>query len=525
MSTGLTAPKRDRRLRKNERGSSLVLFTLVTALIVLPMVGLAIDCAVLFWTKTKLSTAVDAAALAAGRAINIKYTQAQNSGPVVNVANEWFSANFPTGWLGTTVVNGAPSVTYQTTSGSTQQVSVQASATVPLFFMRILGQSSTTVSASAVSIRRNVFILFVLDRSSSMSVSMSGACPIMQQDAVTFVNRFTENFDTMGLITYSTTANSNPIDFAPSQVFKTGMTNTINALNCIGYTSMTQALNVAYQTIKTNGIPGATGANIIVLFTDGQPNEIVSNNWPVNNITGKPNTVWDATNNQSDTSQPPPWTGLSNCAATSSNPLRGGLSIFIPIPKVYGYTYGLFDTYDPVSVNTAPLLNSYNTTASAGCHFVQQGIQNVRYDIAYIPDQDAYSNQTRTGYGTNAPYFGMSGGSPVSIATFSSGPYAGQIRPDQQVTGVIAAAINSVDYQAQAIRADTTYNPIIYTIGLGGAPDMPIDQTLMERIANDPRSPIFDATKPVGYFAYASDPSQLAQAMDDVASQILRLSH
>lgn len=520
MSTGLPTPTGDRRLRKSERGSSLVLFTLVTALVVLPLVGLAIDCAVLFWTKTKLSAAVDAAALAAGRAINIKYTQAQNTGTVVDVANQWFSANYPTGWLGSTVVNGAPSVSYQTTSNSTQQVSVQASATVPLFFMKVIGRNSATVSASAVSIRRNVFILFVLDRSGSMS--MSGACPTMQADAVTFVNRFTENFDTMGLITYSTTANSNPIDFGPSQVFKTGMANVINALNCTGATSMTQALNVAYQTMKANGIPGATGANIIVLFTDGQPNEIVSNNWPVNNKSGQPNTVWDAINNQNDASQPPTWTGLSSCAATSSNPLMGGFTIFTPVPKVYGYTGGLYDTYDSVSVTTAPGL--YYTSASAACYFVTQGAQYARRDVAYIPEQDAYSNYTRTGYGANAPYFGTSSGNPVSIATFSSGPYTGDIRPDQQVTGVIAAAINTVDYQAQVIRSDTTYNPIIYTIGLGGAPDMPIDQTLMERIANDSRSPIFDPTKPVGYFAYASDPSQLAQAMDDVASQILRLS-
>jgi Flp pilus assembly protein TadG len=522
MSTELKIRKNCCCVRKGERGASLVLFTILTALVILPMIGLAVDGSILFFTKAKLSAAVDAAALAAGRAINTKQTQAQNSGPVVNIANQYFSANFPNGWMGATVLNGGPTVTYQTLNNATQQVSVQASASVPLYFMRFLGQNVAVGTASATSVRRNVLIMFVLDRSGSMS--MSGACPIMQQDAIQFVNRFTENFDTMGLVTYSTTANANPIDFGPSQVFKAGMANVINSLNCTGATSMTQALHVAYQSILDNGIPGGSGANIIVLFTDGQPNEIVYDNWPVNNIPGKKNTVWDADNNQSDTTQPPTWSGLTNCAANSNNPLKGGFTIFLPVPKVYGYTGGLYDAYHQVPVNTAPGLNS--TSAAQGCYFTDWGAQYARYDIAYIPSQDKWRNLTSAGYGSNPPYYGYSGSNPVQLATFSSSAaYPNQIRPDQQVTGVIAAAINSVDYQAQYIRNDTTYKPVIYTIGLGGAPDMPIDQTLMERIANDPRSPIFDRTKTAGYFAYASNPSQLAQAMDEVASQILRLSH
>jgi hypothetical protein len=89
---------------------------------------------------------------------------------------------------------------------------------------------------------------------------------------------------------------------------------------------------------------------------------------------------------------------------------------------------------------------------------------------------------------------------------------------------VIAASINSADYQAQVIRNNGTYNTVIFTLGLGGAPDVPIDFTLLERMANDPRSPIYDSTKTAGYFAYAKDASQLNEALTLIGSQILRLS-
>src|SRR5579884_3879999 len=99
--------------KRRQRGATLLLFTFLTALVLIPLIGLAVDGAVVFWVRAKLSSAVDAAALAAGRSINVYYTQQQNSGPVATVAQQWFNANFPTGWLGTSVVGGGPTVTIQ----------------------------------------------------------------------------------------------------------------------------------------------------------------------------------------------------------------------------------------------------------------------------------------------------------------------------------------------------------------------------------------------------------------------------
>lgn len=492
---------------KRCRGASLVLFMLLAALVLLPLLGLAIDGAVVFWVRAKLSAAVDAAALAGGRSINVYYTQAQNSGTAVTAAQEWFSANYPSGWLGTSIVGGTPTVTVQPTQTATQQVNVSASVAVPLYFMRLLGRNSITISAAAQSSRRNLNLVLVLDRSSSLGPAPIGvnSCPQMKAAAQNFVNMFTENFDTLSLVTFSTTANANPIDFAPSATFKTALNSKIASINCVGTTSTAQGLYVAYQSIKSQGLVSAL--NVIVLFTDGQPNEVVAPNWQIKSQVDNRNSPLS------------PWSLANNVAASAcngGNPLSGALTIDLDSTTSYqdyptGYTMGLFNPNVNVPINSAsfpPLVSASN------CQYTSDP-RYVRNDIAYIPTRDAYGNSTTGPYKT--------------VDQFQSGlngpNYAGQMRDDEQIAGIIAAAFNAADNQATAIRNDSTYNIVIYTIGLDGALDAPVDSTFLERVANDPRSaPFYDSSKPAGHYAYAANPGALSQAFNEVASQILRLS-
>jgi Flp pilus assembly protein TadG len=486
---------------------------------VIPLVGLAIDGAMVFLVKAKLSSAVDAAALAAGRSINVYESQQQNSGPVATVAQQWFAANFPSGWLGASVVGGQPTITIQPTTYMTQTVLVQASAAVPLVFMRMLNFNSITVSASAQSSRRNLNLVLVLDRSGSMGPAPSGsdACPTMIADTQNFVNRFTDGFDTVGLVTFSTTANNNPIDYAPTTHFKSvnpTLKSVIGNIVCTGATSTAQALAVAYQSIQSTGLAG--GLNVIVLFTDGQPNEVVSNNWPIKT---QSDTRYDPVNTSRSENVSASgcqtvittYQGSGRNRRTITTPVvyAGGFTVLLSsgqVPGTTGYTGGLYDTSDPVAISTAP-----GTISGTGCAFSQSGATYAREDIASIPTIDAYANSTVSGYK----------GTPDE---FTSGPYTGQIRVDEQIPAVIAAAFNAADNQAAAIRNNATYNTVIYTIGLDGAPDVAIDPIFLERVANDPRSPIYDSTKPTGYFAYAADASALNQAFDEIASQVLRLA-
>ena len=135
-----------KRSKHRERGSAFILFTMMTMLVLLPMLGLAIDGGVLYWAKAKLSSAVDASALATGRSLSVGQTISQQIASATAVGQAYFRANFPPGLLGSTVVGDQPSISIVQTAQHLRTVTVQASVTVPLYFARIFGQSTGTVS-------------------------------------------------------------------------------------------------------------------------------------------------------------------------------------------------------------------------------------------------------------------------------------------------------------------------------------------------------------------------------------------
>jgi hypothetical protein len=174
-------------------------------------------------------------------------------------------------------------------------------------------------------------------------------------------------------------------------------------------------------------------------------------------------------------------------------------------PAGSGATAGLFTTLNDDI--TDPSENSIN---APGCTFTGSAGQTaMSSDVAYIPTQDFYGNAT-TGYKTST--------------LFPNGtPYAGQIRPDIP-TSITAASTNAADNAASRIRADTTFNIVIYSLGLGGTVTEPLDLDFLRRVANDPQGSSYDSTRPTGHFYYAADITQLSAAYQGIASQILRLS-
>src|SRR4051812_18881194 len=113
--------------KRGRRGATLVLYTLMLPLVLIPMVGLAIDGTMLYIVQAKLSTAADGAALGAGRLLGTPANTAE-------IAGEFLNANFPPGYWGS--YNLVPSI-QATTSFSTHTISVSAKVDVPLLFMRI----------------------------------------------------------------------------------------------------------------------------------------------------------------------------------------------------------------------------------------------------------------------------------------------------------------------------------------------------------------------------------------------------
>ena len=261
-------PQRLNPNQKNPARKGIVLpLTGVLLILLIPVVGLAIDASVLYVLKARLSAATDASAIAAARSLNVGLTLAAQEASARARALAFFNANFPLGSWATK--NQSVTVTVAETAFRTRTVTVNAYFDAPQYFMRMLGFTFTRVRAEGKASRRDINLMLVLDRSSSMN--SNGACTAMKDAAKYFVSLFAEGRDRIGLITFG---ESYFLGFAPSMTFYTPLPAQITSISCGGNTSTAMALWQAYQQVITINEPGAL--NLLVLFTDGYPNGVTA---------------------------------------------------------------------------------------------------------------------------------------------------------------------------------------------------------------------------------------------------------
>lgn len=254
------------RILKKTNGQVLVL----TAFAVIALFGvtaLAIDLSMDYAVKAKLNSAVDAAALAAGKAVraNGSASEAQTA------ATNYFNANFPTSFMrsnSATVSTTATKDTYGVWS-----IGVTGSAVTPSLFGRIFGITGKTVAASATAVSRTVDILLVLDLSSSLQ--MSGSVTDLKNAAKSFVDVFSETDDRVGLVVFASgaiipanCAISNPARGYVKNTIKTAIDNAAVG----GSTNAEEAMRIARA--ELNAIPSGSRNSLrtIVFFSDGSPN-------------------------------------------------------------------------------------------------------------------------------------------------------------------------------------------------------------------------------------------------------------
>jgi Flp pilus assembly protein TadG len=248
-----------------ERGAALLLFIVLVLLVVLPLIGLAIDGGIAYFAQSRLTSAVDAAALAGARSLNVGEDFDPQTTPAKKIAVQYFYANFPSGFLNSTNTN-VPDPDVELSDTHTITVSMQASTDVQLYFMPILGHPMAHLSASAVTSRRDANVILALDRSGSMA----GVCGVLRDDAENFVSRFVDTRDRLGLVTFMGRAN---LDFPATKTFKSQSPNlidTLQQLRCGNETGSADALRLAHEQITQINEP--TALNVIVFFTDGVPN-------------------------------------------------------------------------------------------------------------------------------------------------------------------------------------------------------------------------------------------------------------
>ncbi|HUI57001.1 MAG TPA: VWA domain-containing protein [Bryobacteraceae bacterium] len=301
--------------KKSQSGQAIVLFTMMVASVMVPITGLAIDGGRAYLVRLKLSSAVDGGALAAARLLGTGANANTQLSNAQQTAIEFVKANFPTGFFGANLATGSPNVCVDpgtdnsdpchVGNGGTVQtykvrtVSVTASAVMPALFMGIFGLPNVSVASSGLASRRDVRVVVVIDRSSSMSGYFGTGANSIIPMAQSFVNGFSGSGDLggrdqVGLVVFG---GSGIVAYPPRDITKdytdytqfTAPDNNFKlASNIPKYladvadgsnTGTAEALYLAYMTLRADAATNtdlSTKLNVIVLFTDGIPNGITA---------------------------------------------------------------------------------------------------------------------------------------------------------------------------------------------------------------------------------------------------------
>ncbi len=541
--------------RRGERGTALIIGT-ASLVVIIPMVGLAIDAGYLYACKSRLQSAVDGAALAAARALNLGQTTAAQAANAQQNAVNWFYSNFPPGnWAtsGTVMSQSTVTVYDSPVNPNLRNVTVTATTTVPTYFMRWLNFDSTVISSTGNASRRDAVIMLTLDRSGSMA--SGGACAAMKNAAKLFVGQFAVGRDRIGLLSFS---DGSYLHSAPTQNFQTTLgysnsfgsgTGMIDTIDCQGGTGSAQAIAEAYNELYKTNLPGAL--NLILFESDGLPNTLTLNWWDgafptgtspnptgtfgLSNINGcydsnsksKSSGGW-RTNQYSDHKN---WLGshqMNNGGTGYMPDIPTGTmgALYSSDPGQGRYFFALFNPYHPNGNYGGTYIDSNSTTPN--CRF-NSNHQDVS-DFSWMPLTDVFGNQLSP---SNAYQSVQVSGGHVR---FDSG-----WSTTQKWNNYHAAALNATDNAAYRARSNANLPVYMFVIGLGGQGTDPPDYTLMQRIANDPRGDNFNTpslygtcasnsncvnypSQPQGNFVFSTNQSQLRQAFLQLSSQILRLS-
>jgi len=254
--------------RENEKGQVLVLLPLILALL-LAIAGFALDVGMAYVVKTKLSAAVDAAALAAGKVV------AAQDGTTTVEAEKFFNANYPGGLLGATVELLPVKAAYDNKEKS-WTVTASATASVPSYFAKAFNWDSFTVGASATTTISTVDLVLVLDASGSMGFPAE-TLPTLQRAAKRFVARFNTKNDRIGVIHFASGAEQDVTITSAAGFNRDQVEGAIDGIEKGGYTTAEEALRLAKQQLDDIPVDLRSRLRIIVFLADGAPNGVAAN--------------------------------------------------------------------------------------------------------------------------------------------------------------------------------------------------------------------------------------------------------
>ncbi len=445
----------------------------------IPIAGLVVDIGTFYMIRSRLQAAVDAASLAGARSLARGTNTTAQVANAQSTAQTYVNANYPAGYLASTSLS-VPTPVVDVSNQFFRTVTVSASVNAPHLFMAWFGGTFTNITASAMATRRDINVALVMDRSNSLD--LSGSCTPLKTAASDFVNKFSVGRDYVGLTTYATTYSQ---VVGMTQTFQPNVINGINAITCEGSTNTSAGLWLGYQALAALQQPASL--NVILFFTDGQPTSVAAN---------------FAIKGSSSCSNKAARLGVitSDAGATT---IRGLMNV---------------NPTSPVPTNDATL-----APLSNGCSYNsnwQNSRSNVGNDVTGIPSTDIFGNSLTFAYNTG---INTSGG--LLPAANNPNP----ANENNFVNGAENAAVHAAVRIRQAASPGNGFpglpNVVIFSIGLGGSGAASTD--LMEYIANDPSNAAHynnPATGQPGLYVFAANASELANAFNRVASEILRLA-
>ena len=256
---------------KKNQGVIAILMT-ISLPVLLIIVGLAVDSAMAYGLKAKLSSAVDAASLAAAKAVY------NGEAAAVMNANKYFDANFPTDFFYSTLV-GRPKVNFAYSSEGDITIDVSATVNMPTFLIRLAGINDIDIFSSAQTVRRVVDLSLVVDNTTSL-VNGTNVTQDVIDRSKDFIGNFHQNLDRIALVKYAYGAEV-PVPFDHNRGFnKANIETEIDAFDFGSssspqYTNSSEGMWRAIDQLVTANNPASL--RVIVFFTDGSPNTFSSN--------------------------------------------------------------------------------------------------------------------------------------------------------------------------------------------------------------------------------------------------------
>jgi Flp pilus assembly protein TadG len=247
-----------------QRGA-IAIMVAVSMLVLLAVVGLAIDAGLAYLVKARLNAAVDSAALAGARAVTTGTNQTEQIASARAAAADFFAANIPNNYLLSSPKIVSTNVTF---NGGQAIIDVIAEAPMPVSIMQVMNFTSLMPVAAAQTIRNDLDMALVIDTSGSLKDSAT----TVRASAKSFLNKFNVTQDRVSLIHFASGVETdNAINTTARGFNRTSMNTKISAYAFTGGTSSFEGMWKAREQLNTVPLNSRSTMRVVVFFSDGSP--------------------------------------------------------------------------------------------------------------------------------------------------------------------------------------------------------------------------------------------------------------